>query len=44
MPLALASQDFISGDGMSYWITIVTVHPLTKETGMMHNQRTPSIS
>lgn len=28
MPLSLSSQDFISVDGVSYWITIVTVQPL----------------
>jgi hypothetical protein len=30
MPLALYSQDFVSRDGVSYWITVVTVQPLTK--------------
>jgi hypothetical protein len=31
MPLSLLSQDFVSRDGVSYWITIATVAPLIKE-------------
>jgi hypothetical protein len=44
MPLALASQDFISRAGISYWITIVTVLPSTKEIGITHNEPSRSIS